>query len=207
VRNGSLRKKCVYLGCFTLHFTLILLVSGRQALSVLPLLEAPSPPFCSVAAQRLRVIAAAVMGEQMPPSNGWRQGIAAYTHSAGIATGYGFFAPHVPSSHKLVFEVKYADGRVEYELPRVGGSATGVRLPLLFDNIAFTGYSDFRETMLRMMAYSIWREHRDAIVIRAVFGLVEVPGIADFERGKRESYESLFAYDFTFSPSDGAPKP
>jgi hypothetical protein len=146
-------------------------------------------------------MAAAALGQRLATSNPMRQGVTAYTYIAGIETGYGFFAPSVSISHKLVFEVQYADGRVEYELPRVGGAATGVRLPLLLDNIARTRYDPLRETMLKMMAFSIWREHRDASVIRAVFGFVKLPSITEFERGKEESYEFLYAYDFRFSPS------
>ena len=42
-----------------------------------------------------------------------------YEHAAGIDTGYGFFAPAVPNASKLVFEITYADGHPEYELPVV----------------------------------------------------------------------------------------
>jgi hypothetical protein len=70
----------------------------------------------------------------------------------------------------------------------------------LLDSIASTRYDPLRETMLKMMAFSIWREHRDASVIRAVFGFVKLPSIADFERGTEESYQFLYAYDFRFAP-------
>ncbi len=190
-----------YLACFALHFVLIFLVSCYQTLSVVSQSDTILPRSWDSSLRYSEAIAAGAFGQRLGRSNPIRQGITAYTYIAGIETGYGFFAPSVSISHKLVFEVRYADGRVEYELPRVGGAATGVRLPLLLDNIARTRYDPLRETMLKMMAFSIWREHRDASVIRAVFGLVKLPSIAEFERGKEESYEFLYAYDFRFSPS------
>jgi hypothetical protein len=191
--------KRVYIACFFLHFVIILLISVRQGLSDLARGETILPDKWMPWAQRADGLAAAALGEQLPPSNPYRQAIAAYTHSAGIDTGYGFFAPNVSVSHKLVFEIKYPDGRVEYELPQVGEGATGLRMPLLFDSIARTRYDFLRETMLKMMAFSVFKEHPDASVIRAVFGYIRLPSIADFESGKEESYEFLYAYDFLFS--------
>jgi hypothetical protein len=134
------------------------------------------------------------------------QTIAFYTHSTGIDTGYGFFAPGVAVTHKLVFELQYPDGRVEHELPVVGGSATGVRMPLLLDNIARAPYDELRETMLKMMAFAVWREHRDAMVIRAVFGIVNLPDLSEYKRGVTASYEPLYAYDFRFGSPAANPE-
>lgn len=138
-------------------------------------------------------------GTRLDESNPVRRGVAFYLESAGIEAGYGFFAPNVPSSFKLVFEVHHGDGRVEYALPSVGGVATGMRLNNLFDYIAQTRYDALRVTMLKMLAYSIWREHPDATVIRTVFGVVVLPSAREIKEGGKESYEFLYAYDFSFS--------
>jgi hypothetical protein len=50
-----------------------------------------------------------------------------------------------------------------------------------------------------MLAYSIWQDHQDAVSIRAVVGYVRLPTPDEFERGQKESYHVLFAYDFDFS--------
>jgi hypothetical protein len=194
-------RKHVYIACFILHFLLLLFINVRHGLYDLAQGDTLLPRSWDPALRYADTAAGAALGEQLALSNPLRQGIAVYMHGAGIETGYGFFAPSVSISHKLVFEVRYADGRVEYELPGLGGTATGTRLPLLFDNIARTPYGALRETMLKMMAFSIWRERPDASVIRAVFGFVNLPSISDFERGKKESYEVLFAYDFRFAPA------
>ena len=146
-----------------------------------------------------------VLGEGQPNGQCYREGVALYTNSAGIDTGYGFFAPSVASTHKLAFEIQYADGRREYDVPAVGGSATGLRLTLLFDHIARARLPLLRETMVRLMAYAVWREHPQAEVIRAVFGTMNFPSAADFARGEKPSYDLGFAYDFKFGPAPVSP--
>jgi hypothetical protein len=185
-----------------LHFLLVVLVNSRQAFSDLGNGETILPQSCRTPFRYAATAVSTVIGERLSLRNPLRRGIVTYEHITGIETGYGFFAPNVSISHKLVFEVRYADGRVEYELPRVAGEATGTRLPLLLDNIARARYDLLRETMLKMMAFEIWEQHPDAAVIRAVFGFVNLPSISDFERGEKESYQFLFAYDFRFGPPD-----
>jgi hypothetical protein len=198
-----LSRQHVYIACFALHFSLLALVSCRQTLSVMVQGNTVLPHSWDAGLMGAEALASTALGERLKASNLCRQAVAFYTNSAGIETGYGFFAPNVASTHKLVFEIRYPDGRVEYDLPRVGGAATGLRLTLLFDNIARARYELLRETMCKMMAFSVWRHHPGASLIRVVFGLVNPPSIADFERGQKESYEVLFAYDFTFpAPTD-----
>jgi len=57
-----------------------------------------------------------------------------------------------------------------------------------------------REGMIKFLVYATWREHRDVSMIRAVFGTVDFPTASEFELGKRESYQVLYAYDVTFEP-------
>jgi hypothetical protein len=145
---------------------------------------------------------ATVLGQNLETSNPFRQVIATYLRGAGIEIGYGFFAPKVAITRKLIFELTYPDGRVEYELPHVGEAATGLRLTLLFESISRLQYEQLRQTIFKTMAFSMWREHPDVKQIRSIFGFVVQPSIADFERGKEASYHVLYAYDFRFSPDD-----
>ena len=196
--GSAVRQKFVYLTFFGLHFLLILAASCRDTFSIL----AQGGNILPRSFDRLwggaAAVASAALGEELAASNPMRQALAAYTHAAGIEGGYAYFAPNVPNSHKLVFEIYYPDQRVEYALPHVGGAATGLRLVSLFDNIAMARYGPLREIMLKMLAYSIWREHPEATTIRAVFGIVHLPSAEEFSRGKKESYEFLYAYDFHF---------
>lgn len=184
---------------FAIHFSFILLVCLRDTFSVL----AESATFFPRALDRYwragETITSIPLGETLSGDNPIREGIAAYLRGAGIQAGYGYFAPNVPDTYKIVFELCYADGRVDYEVPHVGGAATGLRLSSLLDRIAEESYEPLRATFLKMLAYSIWQDHQDAISIRAVVGYVELPTPDEFERGQKESYHALFAYDFDFS--------
>lgn len=183
---------------FALHFFLIAVVCLRDTFSSLA--EGTSIPTRSPTElwDQAEAIASAALGERLPAANPLRQGLAAYENCAGIESGYGYFAPSVPSSCKLVFELHYPDGRVDYELPHVGGAAAGYRMATLLDNIQHLRYAPLREAIVKSLVYSIWQDHPDAIRVRAIFGVVNLPGPAEFRAGKRESYDELYSYDFRF---------
>ncbi len=145
------------------------------------------------------------LGRGLSSSNPIRQATTTYLHLAGIETGYGYFAPNIPGGYKLVFELHYPDGHVEAEVPRVNSSAGELRLASLLDQIGRTDYEPLRRLMIRMLAHSVWRAHPDAITIRAVFGAATLPAMSEFEKGKRGSYEFLYAYDFTLSEKTAEP--
>ena len=128
-----------------------------------------------------------------------RQIVSAYLNTTGIEAGYSYFAPNVPDSYKIVFELHYPDGHTEFELPQVSGRATGLRLATLLDVIAETEYEPLRAMMVKMLAYAVWQEHSEAVKARAAFGYVDLPTPAEFQQGKKESYHLLFAYDVDFT--------
>jgi len=142
-------------------------------------------------------VAAAILGKNMAVSNPLRQGIATYLHAAGSQSGYGFFAPNVPIGHKLIFALYHYDGRVEYEVPRVSGVAMSLRLSSLTDRLAGPEYEPLREVVMRMLTFSNWRQHPDVKRIQAVLGWVNSPTVEEFQRGKRESFQPLFSYEFS----------
>jgi hypothetical protein len=121
-----------------------------------------------------------------------------------MCCAYGFFAPNVPNSSKLVFELHYDDGRVDYELPRLNEAAAGLRFITLLEYIEQTDYDLLRQVMLKLLARSVWQEHPDATRIRAVLGHVKQPSPAEAAQGKGESYEFSYAYDFSFRPEPTA---
>jgi len=151
------------------------------------------------AAQKVEPIATGALGDNLSTSNPFRRALLTYLHIAGIDRGYGYFAPNVPAGYKLVFELHYPDGRVEYELPGVNSGAAGLRVATLLDEIGRTRYDPLREYIIKTLAASIWREHPGLKTVRAVFGSLNLPSPAEFERGKRESYDFLYAYDFSLS--------
>jgi hypothetical protein len=144
-----------------------------------------------------------LLGKEATGSSPVRQGIATYLHAAGIQAGYTFFAPNVPGYNRLTLELFYNDGRVERESPRLRSKAAGLRLDSLLDRLAEERYQPIREVLVKMLAFSVWREHPDVKKIRAVFGSVTPPDIAEFERGKAETFQPIFSFDFSLRDDHG----
>jgi hypothetical protein len=190
-------RKAGLLAWFGVHFLLIIAFSCRDTLWLVAQGLTILPPSLKSFSQKAEKAVSAALGQRLPASNPVRQALETYLHIAGIETGYGYFAPNVPGSHKLVFELHYPDGRVEYELPRVNRAAAGLRVAGLLDQIGRTDYDALREILVKMLAHSVWREHPDVTMIRAIFGSISLPSVSEFEHGKKESYEFLYAYDFT----------
>ena len=68
----------------------------------------------------------------------------------------------------------------------------------LLDQIGRIHYDPLREILLKMLAYSEWREHPNASTIRVVFGFVRVRSPAEVRLGKQTTYQFMYAYDFSF---------
>ena len=192
-----LGKKCIYLAALALQLFLIITVSSRDTFWLMSKSRTIFPDSCKKFWQQAEQIASMALGQRLPRSNPVRQILTGYLDLSGIEVGYGFFAPNVANSYKLVFELRFPDGRVEYELPRVSNAASVLRVAGLLDTIGRTRSEAFRQTMVKMLADAVWREHADATMIRAIFGSVVLPSAPEFEHGKRESYEFLYAYDFS----------
>lgn len=203
-----MRRRYFYLAWFLFHFVLVVTISCQQTFSILAQGYTDLPHSLNQYWRKAAEITTVALGQDLSLSSPVRKSLTAYLHGAGIEGGYGFFAPNVPSSYKLVFELHHRDGHVEYELPHVSGTATGLRLTSLLDRIGRSQYEPLREVMLKMLAYSAWQEHPEAITVRAVFGYIDVPSVLELNEGKKESYNFLYAYDFTFpSPPTDSPPP
>ena len=192
-----MRQKYAYLAWLTLHLLLIVLVSCRDTLRVVA--EGPTilPVSFKNFSQKAEMALSAALGQKLPASNPGRETLNTYVQLAGIETGYGYFAPNVPAGYRLVFELHYRDGRVEYELPSVRSEAAGLRIASLLDSIGRTPYDALREILVKTLAQSVWREHPDLESLRAILGSIRLPTAGEFKEGKRESYEFLYAYDFS----------
>ena len=187
------------LAFFVLQFILILLVCCHDIFSTFfdspTLFPSSLHHFWSQAAD----VVATPLGQTLPETSPVRRIISAYLNSTGIEAGYSYFAPNIPDSYKMVFELHYPDGHTEFELPIVSGGATGLRLATLLDVIGETEYEPLRAMMVKMLAYAVWQEHSEAVKAQAVFGYIDLPTPSEFRQGKRESYHPLFAYDLDFT--------
>jgi hypothetical protein len=189
--------KRIYAAWFGIHFLFITAVCFAGLFSLVAEGATLLPSAFNSSARKAELVAAWVLGKQAPASSPVRRGIATYLHAAGIQAGYTFFAPNVPSYHRLSFELYYEDGRVEYASPHVSGKAAALRLDSLLDRLADSRYEPLREVVVKLLALSIWRERPDVKTVRAVFGSVNTPDISDFEHGKRESFQPMFSYEFS----------
>src|SRR5213083_56630 len=175
--------KRIHAAWFGIHFFLITAVCLAGIFSLIAEGATILPSALDKYARKAELTAAFVLGKEAAASSPVRQGIATYLHAAGIQAGYSFFAPNVPSYHRLTLELFYDDGRIEHESPRVRSRAAALRLESLLDRLAESRYEPLREVVVKMLAFSVWREHPDVKKVRATFGTVHLPSITEFEHG------------------------
>jgi hypothetical protein len=192
-----LHRKPIHLIWFSVHFFLIVAVCCKETLWLIGrgLTVAPVS-FTRWCDKTEKHIEAARIGNGV-----WTRmpgiGIATYLHSAGTESGYGYFGPVISDSSQLIFELHYSDGRVDYDVPGVGSDAAGLRVASLLDRLSDPNFAPLREWTIKMLTYSIWREHPDAEMVRSILASVRLPSIQEFENGTKESHEFLYAYDYT----------
>ncbi len=189
--------KRIHAAWFGIHFFLITAVCLTGVFWLIAQGSTILPAICNEYARKGEIVATWCLGKEARASNPIRRGIATYLHAAGIQAGYTFFAPNVPSHHRLSLELFYDDGRVEYESPRVRSKAAALRLESLLDRLAEERYEPVREALVKRLAFSVWREHPDVKKIRAVFGSVTPPGMTEFEHGKADTFQPMFSFDFS----------
>lgn len=189
--------RCALALFFGLHIYLLCAIGVRDTCSIFSKTSTVFPSRLAPSWQRAERIASAATGQKFATTNPVRNAAAFYLHAAGIETGYGFFAPNVPGSYRLVFQVQYPDGHTEGDLPRVSSAGAGFRLAGLLDEIADTDSEALRRGLLKVLAFSAWQDHPTAIHVRAILGVAHLPMPIDFERGVGEVDEFLYAYDFT----------
>src|SRR6516225_9720683 len=176
--------KAIYAAWFGIHFFLVTAVCLAGIFSLIAKSSTILPSACENSAREADLVASWLLAKQAVASNPIRQGIATYLHAAGVHAGYSFFAPNVPSQHRLTLELFHEDGHVEYDSPRVRGKAAALRLESLLDRLAEQRYEPAREVLVKMLAFSVWREHPDVKRVRATFQTVDLPSITEFEHGK-----------------------
>ena len=197
-------RRSFWLICFTLHFALLLTICCRDTLSLIARSYTVIPALPEGPWQKAESVASAALGRSLPDEHPTRQLLGAYINFAGIEATYGYFAPNIPDSYELVFEVEYPDGRVEHDVPMLAGLESTLRLATLMDQIGQLRSDPMREILIKLIASSIWRQHPDAVLIRGILGSLTIPTVQEYEEGKRASHEFMYAYDFRVTQSDTA---
>jgi len=192
-----MRFKRIYAAWFGIHFFLLTAVCLAGVFWLIAEGATILPSAWDQYARKAEVVASWCVGKEASVSNPVRLAITTYLHAVGIQSGYTFFAPNVPSHHRLSLELFYDDGRVEYESPRVRSSAAALRLDSLLDRLAEERYEPVREALVKRLAFSVWREHPEVKKVRATFGSVNPPDMNEFEQGKTETFQPMFSFDFS----------
>jgi hypothetical protein len=187
----------IHAAWFGIHFFLLSAVCFAGVFWLIAMGSTILPSAIDEYAHKAQLVATWCLGKEAGAPNPLRRGIATYLHAAGIQAGYSFFAPNVPSQHRLTFELFYDDGHVEYESPHVRGKAAALRLDSLLDKLAEERYEAVREVLVKMLALSVWREHQDVKKLQATFWSVNQPSIIEFERGNTETLLPMFSFDFS----------
>jgi hypothetical protein len=187
----------IHAAWFVIHFFLLTAVCLAGVFWLIAQGSTILPSAWNEYARKAELVASWCLGKEARASNPVRLGIATYLHAAGIQAGYTFFAPNVPSHHRLSLQLFYDDGRVEFESPHVHSKAAALRLDSLLDRLAEERYEPVREVLVKRLAFSVWREHPDVKKVRAVFGSVTLPKISEFEHGKGETFQPMFSFDFS----------
>jgi len=189
--------KRIHVAWFGIHFFLLTAVCLAGVFWLIAEGSTIMPSAWDEYARKGELSATWCLAKEAGPSNPVRRGIATYLHAAGIQAGYTFFAPNVPSQHRLTLELLYEDGRAEYESPHVRGKTAALRLESLLDRLSEERYEPVREVLVKMLAFSVWREHPGVKKVRATFGAVNPPGMNEFEQGKTETFQPMFSFDFS----------
>jgi hypothetical protein len=157
------------LTALAIHFSAIALVSIRELSWLVANGLTIVPTSWRSPAQNIEDFSVAALAESLEPGNNCHQTIATYLNLAGIQGAYGFFAPNVSDSYRLVFEFQFPDGHVEQDLPHVSSEESAVRLAGVLDEIARTRIGVLREALVKLLAEEAWNNYPDAIALRATF--------------------------------------
>lgn len=190
-----------------LHFLLILAVSLRDGLWQIARGYTVIPVSPGGAWERAHATVEKILREETGERDGVRQVVSAYAHFAGIEAGYGYFAPNIPDSFKLVFELEDKDGHVERDLPLFENTESTLRFSTLLDQIGPLESDGMREILIKLIATRMWQRHPEAVRVRAILGASELPDVREYEAGKRASNRFLYAYDFAVTHETSATPP
>src|SRR3954447_13334828 len=142
----------ILLTWFFLHFAAVLAVSLCETVRLISLDLTNVPPSIADSIHRFRSVAEAPLGLRLPKTSPIRQGLVAYLMFAGADAGYGYFAPNIPNSYKLSFELRSSDDQTEVQSLRLTSSDLGLRVASLVDQIGEGSSPELREHMLKKIA-------------------------------------------------------
>lgn len=188
------RSRQFWVAGLAVHFLAIVTVSSWDIVNLVADGQTILPRTLVTAASRMTQAMKSISPRRLSRTNLLRETVLAYCHSAGIESPYTFFAPNVPDSLKVIFEIQFPDKRVSYELPRVQSETEGLRLSALVDQAAAKS-GLWREVVLQMLAAAAADNNPDATRIRVIVAALRFPRPADYLKGAEPSYQFVCSYD------------
>src|SRR5215212_5602825 len=144
-----MRSRRFWLAVFCGHFVVIAAISCSDLIALISGGHTMSPQVVVGAAGKLADGFRKVSPRGLDRGNPARQIIVAYSHIAGIDAPYTFFAPNVPDSLRVVFQLTGPSDGIRQELPLVGSDSEGLRLLALTDSALGTP-GLWRDIVLKM---------------------------------------------------------
>ena len=190
-----MRRRQFWAAVLAVHFLFIGAVSCWDIIDLVGSGRTSLPQRAAAPASKLAGAMQSISPRQLGRSNPLRRTIVGYCHMAGIESPYTFFAPNVPPSLKVMFEIQFPDQRVIYELPHVQSETEGLRLSALVDQAAAQP-GLWRDIILHMLAGLVADENPDATRIQIVVAALQFPAPAEYLTGARPSDNFVCSYDF-----------
>lgn len=190
-----MRRRQFWAAALALHFIVIGTVSSWDILDLIGSGRTALSPAIAAPVRKLVRAMQSISPQRLARSNPIRQTIIGYSHMAGIECPYTFFAPNVPPSLKVMFEIYFPDKRVTYDRPRVESGTEGMRLSALIDQAAAQP-GLWRDVVLKMLGASAAKMNPDAIRIRVFVAALNFPSPAEYLSGADPSYRFVCSYDF-----------
>jgi hypothetical protein len=189
------RSRQFWVAGFAAHFLAIAAVSCWDLVNLVADGRTILPGAMVTGAARVTQSMKSISPGRLSRTNPLRQTVIGYCHSAGIESPYTFFAPNVPESLRVTFEIQFPDKRVSYELPQVQSDTEGLRVSALVDQAAAKS-GLWREVVLQMLAAAVADNNPDATKIRVTVAALKFPHPADYVKGAEPSYQFVCSYDF-----------
>ena len=149
-----MRSRRFWIGALAFHFLFIGAVSCWDILDLVDNRRTMLPEAFVAPARQLAQAMQSVSPRQLARSNPVHQAIIGYGHITGVESPYTFFAPNVPESLRVVFEIQLPNNRLVYDVPHVQSRTDGLRLSALIDQ-ATAQPGLWRDIVLQMLAASV----------------------------------------------------
>jgi hypothetical protein len=167
-----------------------------QTARVIVVSKTVAPTSTVKALKELGAVSEASFGSRFARSGPIRETLMTYLVAAGADGGYGYFAPAVPDSCALTFQLRYSDGRTETQITHSANTPLGLRIGSLLEQIGGISSPKLSEHMLKNFATVLLRQHPKLNNGRISLWRVPSPTIEEHTRGERPKPALLCTHDF-----------